>query len=505
MHFVCTELPGRRPGPCHAKPDPGGYRGFNWADTSILTAIGQIPRPSFEPRAVKTLVANGANVNVIDPRGHSCLARAVEDLGVLEFLLQNGAVVTYSAFESAIESRRPDVIKALIIHGGDPNIRQTQEERERAEEVATQASLTMAKVWPKGKDEGLAVEDFYPVHLVVHKAQGYDEASIKSHREMIQAFLDHGANPNATYPKTTVMHRVIQHGRYARMFLNHPSLDLEARDEHGHTLLHTAFRFCPRAENSRDSVESLPHPVDILLDRGADIHARSADGSTAIHHLIARSSSHGENTKSLLRRVALAASGLLDVRNDEGQTPLHKALRSGYCGDAEALISLGTDVLTADPEGNTPIHLLMRWCEWRLGNERFPCVTTELSNKLVSLGADVNTRNAAGETPLFLFFFRSGNVHIFGPRSWEDARKGVTRKYTGSEEVAVWELFDAAGMDWGAVSAAGETLSHAVVLKWRRDQAVEWFRMLMGRGLNPLAEDARQRTPLDVAAMVGAK
>ena len=55
-------------------------------------------------------------------------------------------------------------------------------------------------------------------------------------------------------------------------------------------------------------------------------------------------------------------------------------------------------------------------------------------------------------------------------------------------------------MDWKAVSPAGGGLLHAVA--GSRGNA-EYFKKLMERVLDPLLEDERQRTPLDVAAAIG--
>ena len=61
-------------------------------------------------------------------------------------------------------------------------------------------------------------------------------------------------------------------------------------------------------------------------------------------------------------------------------------------------------------------------------------------------------------------------------------------------------------MDFFAVNEKGETLLHVVAGNvttfWRHQ--VPRFRFLMEKGLDPVAEDGSQRTPLDVAAGVGA-
>ncbi|KAK5653030.1 hypothetical protein OQA88_9316 [Cercophora sp. LCS_1] len=470
--------------------------------TPLLTALGQIPQLSFNTRAVETLVAHGADVNVVDPRGDSCLARAVGDINVVSYLLENGAIVTNSVFTAAIRDRAPGVLKAILARGGDPSIRQTAEERLHAEELSKKSPLTMSHTRPRSNEEELELADLYPIDFAVCSTSGYDQASVDSHKEMIQILFDHGANPNVAYPKTTVMHRVIAQGRFVRMFLGYPSLNLEARASNGHTLLLAACASGSKAENGHNSAQGLPHPVEILLDLGADVYARGNDGSTALHLLVDRYQNTGEETDSLLRRISLAAPELVNARDEAGQTPLH--LVSSRCvSHAIALISLGADPKLPDSDGNTPLHLLMR-STWSIDkNNELHCKVSDLFSKLVEAGVDVNARNLAGETPLFTFV-RNGAVHYDAMyRNWEDMRNARRDPNRTVSDAAIWELFVRVGMDWNAVNNDGETLLHAAVTHHAR--AAHCFTRLMERGLDPLAEDSRHRTPLDVAAVVGAK
>src|SRR5690606_28447145 len=66
--------------------------------TPLLTALGRISVPSFDDCIVRKLVTHGADVNARDPRGRSCLGQAVSDRSIVQYLLEHGARVTFSAF-----------------------------------------------------------------------------------------------------------------------------------------------------------------------------------------------------------------------------------------------------------------------------------------------------------------------------------------------------------------------------------------------------------------------
>ena len=77
---------------------------------------------------------------------------------------------------------------------------------------------------------------------------------------------------------------------------------------------------------------------------------------------------------------------------------------------------------------------------------------------------------------------------------------GTEEKEKSSQEPA-FAVFDAAGVDWGVINDKGESLLHLVAPA----NNVKMIKFLLARGLDPLAEDAEHRTPLDLAAASGAK
>jgi ankyrin repeat protein len=77
----------------------------------------------------------------------------------------------------------------------------------------------------------------------------------------------------------------------------------------------------------------------------------------------------------------------------------------------------------------------------------------------------------------------------------------------------VFDLFEESGADFFAQNNAGSSLLHLLASKKEGGgystetpyNVVRRFQILMSRGLDPMMEDARQRTSLDVAAVCGSE
>lgn len=149
---------------------------------------------------------------------------------------------------------------------------------------------------------------------------------------MLKLLLQHGANPNARYRDTTVAHQVIENGTFAKLFLELPSLDIEAIDSEGTTLFLTACHKGLDCEKSGEK-HSLPR---ILVDRGVNIYARDKKGGNALHHLLKNFLLLED--QDMLRRIA-AEPDLINSPDNEGRTPIHIAVGRPTRVRAEKLIS----------------------------------------------------------------------------------------------------------------------------------------------------------------------
>lgn len=146
--------------------------------------------------------------------------------------------------------------------------------------------------------------------------------------------------------------------------------DVNARSLGGWAPLHEAVRF-----GRTDTVE-------LLITRGADVNAKSnADlGSDTPLHVAA------ERGDADMERLLVAKGAGVDARDDDGRTPLYRAVWSDEA--AGVLIVHGADVNAKDKSGRTPLHQAAA-----LG-----CM--KVATALIAKGADVNAKDNAGETPV---------------------------------------------------------------------------------------------------------
>ena len=132
----------------------------------------------------------------------------------------------------------------------------------------------------------------------------------------------------------------------------------------------------------------------MVLEAGADIHATTESGWTALHAVAASS---WKDEEAPLRMKMLIEAGADTHKRDRYQrTPLHYAALQGflfYIKDirpdiAEVLISHGADVNAQDIDGNTPLHYAAK-----MSHER-------IAGALMLSGADPRIKNNEGLSAL---------------------------------------------------------------------------------------------------------
>jgi ankyrin repeat protein len=142
------------------------------------------------------------------------------------------------------------------------------------------------------------------------------------------------------------------------------------------------------------------------------------------------------NGRTEVAKLLLSKGADINVRTDEGDTPLHDAASRGHAGMVELLLSRKADVnarrakVAGSPRqaeaGGTPLHDAVQ-----RGRE-------EVVGPLIDGGANVNSRSDSGRTPLHLASVKG--------------RAGIVRR-----------LLDA-GADVNAFSDDGLTPLHAIVI-----------------------------------------
>jgi ankyrin repeat protein len=125
--------------------------------------------------------------------------------------------------------------------------------------------------------------------------------------------------------------------------------------------------------------------MSILIEAGASVVAKDNTGRTAAYWGAYCSSA--ETLEVLLTSGVVTSSGLIDLSNDKGETPLHVALQRGYHKTAQLLIKRGASLLVCTLSGQTPLHYAVRYC---------PTAVDVLLNQ----GTNLEQRSTNGRTAL---------------------------------------------------------------------------------------------------------
>lgn len=183
-------------------------------------------------------------------------------------------------------------------------------------------------------------------------------------------------------------------------------------------------------------ISSETKAIALLLEWGAAVDGKSADGQTPLLHAVV--AQHNEKVKLLL-----SAGADVNCRFKHGFTPLHYAIDKSQTGILDTLLKAGADVNLKDEQGNTPLHVAVRGTYQYSGPH-----IHEMTAMLLEAGADPNSRNIKEMTPLSLADHQDLHLimmlleaGVLSPREQEVAFvKAVSRVdvRVGHLEVAQW-------------------------------------------------------------------
>ncbi|KAJ5784770.1 uncharacterized protein N7503_009982 [Penicillium pulvis] len=473
-------------------------------DTPLHIAVEQDRyKGVFYKQAVQNLLDGGADVNAVNYHGESCLSKAGTDSSQIKLLLSYGAKVSPAAIFSAIELQQVELLELYLAQGKVANLRRPATEK------------------PERLLEGFNIPDseIYPLfHAAICKVRNnrLNENDLTPSRiRMMTALLRNGADPYATFIKLhrindksfkhdtesesgpesewksvtcTVIHEILQNGRVAKPLLDLPSLQLEVRDASGQTLLLAA---------SRGRINQLEE----LLTRGADVTAQDQTGKTIAHNLMGHKPN--ETNHKCLKAVFSKTPKLVHTPDIAGDTPLHYVLKAQeiYLDHIDLLLEHGADPLIPDSNGNTALHVFAK----------DPLTYKKRIEQFRGLGVDINARNKKGDSPLFEYIAHGP----LGGGFWMGFIKEANEKL---DDIHHLRFFKEAGADFFVLNNVGSSLLHVLAGRIIRprgitrseeamavpiEKVVSWFKFLTGLGLDPMLEDAQQRTCLDVAAACG--
>jgi ankyrin repeat protein len=369
--------------------------------------------------AVELLIRSGADVNLRDNRGATPLWIAAQHgrKEIVELLLNKGADINAlderrrsTPLLIAARSGHADVVKYLITKGADIHAADNQGMTPLA--MARQQGHTeiVELLRQHGAKETLhgavASGDIDEVKKLLSRGEDADAKNealllaLNSNRmDIAEQLVDNGANVNAISGQTGKP-LLLSLGRKESMeFLLSKGADIEARNGNGLTLLYLQASYSNRPDyldvikmalDRGANIESRGHSdctplnnaiacgrreaAELLLARGADLHAISKFGGTAVHGAM------GQRQPEMVRWAVAKGIDL---------PPLNLAAYFGEMDRVRSLLSGGADVNQKDVAQYTPLHCAV------LGDNR------EIVELLIDRGADIEARQCGNETPLF--------------------------------------------------------------------------------------------------------
>lgn len=285
----------------------------------------------------------------------------------------------------------------------------------------------------------------------------FSEAVAKNpHPEVLQVFLDHGADIDNEWEGIPYLHRAAQHNPEPAVaaFLIDRGLDVNQPTDRGETPLHLALgndepsvaaALIARGADvnggagprhplwlalmrnpvnvglirllleagadanvaTRDATPLLhvmrwdeparSEVVGLLLERGAKVNARDSVRFTPLHHAMKPGVQAGENSQVV--KLLLDAGADVNAQNHRGETPLHLALQRAEVEVVQLMMKADPDVGLQYPDGRSLLHLARR------NNAEESEILVEL---LLDAGADPDARDQGGNTLL--------NLSVHNPR-----------------------------------------------------------------------------------------
>ena len=441
------------------------------------------------PEVAQILIQHGADVSLQDESSDVPL-HFVSNLGnkdecerlVLAKLLlaESSKEVNAQGFDGetplhrASHYRRPKIVQLLLAHGANSHAENAQgcnplhylSPSLNMFGVDSQDVLRVTQLLLEQGVDVNALDEKHETPLHV--------ASSIGHLENIRVLLDHGAkadaeNVDGQIPLHLVSRDANEENADVTRLLLRLGTDVNTRDSKEQaTPLHFA--------SFRGHFEI----ALALLDNGADVNARNADGQTPLHRVslslrLRFESESGYETANRLVKLMLERGADVNARDKDQATPLHYATFMTNLETTRVLLDNGANIHAKNVQGQTPLHIVSQ-SEASGGYKSEPA----LIELLLSRGADVNARDNDKATPFLLASFNL--------------------KHTITEKLLQ------CGADVNAVNIHGQNALHLVSQDPRhgyRRFGTSLVKLLLVGGVDVNGRDSDRRIPLHLAAFYG--
>ena len=347
-------------------------------------------------RVAQLLLDYGADINVRNKNGQTPLHGAVVDLyddalasdlffNAIQFLLEHGADVVAQDHDRLTPlhvASRYDcarVVRLLLEHGANVDARDN--------EYAT--PLHFASRCGNVKIARVLLEHGADVHaLDGNHSTPLHFASEISNADTARLLLEHGADVHAldNHHSTPLHFTSRRHSAVAvaRVLLEHGAV-VDSRDNEDSTPLHVS------SQHGNTGVASL------LLEHGANIYVRNKKGQTPQHLLVTMWSNMSPNNDVDTVRFFLDRGADIDAVDDNHSTLLQRVSHHGNVEVAQLLLERGANVNVRNGEGQTPLHRALVEI-----TDEFEDISVEVIQLLLEHGADVDALDYDHVTPLHL-------------------------------------------------------------------------------------------------------
>ncbi len=334
---------------------------------------------------VKTLIAEGADVNLCDWYGRTplfhALSKRIADMMMIEFLVSSGADVNLHPTnsntplqESIRKKGMPGMPEFLINHGADVNVPPGSEIVPLNEAIYSKNNELIKLLLEKGVD----------VNVHDNRGRAPLGLAVKSGRlELAEVLIAKGADIDAgdVNGDSLLSWSLALRKNDVVEFLIHHGADLKATNRYGKTPLDIAIK----EENLK--------LTKTLISGGADVNSE---------YLIPAI----QKNNMALVKLLISKGADVNVVSKNGSTPLNLAFFLKKKPIIYLLLEKGADVNANDKKGQTPLHIIST-------SSGSISLQEELIEELISRGAKVNARTNQGETPYKLAATR-GRRNIAG-------------------------------------------------------------------------------------------
>ncbi len=441
-----------------------------------------------DPDAVRTVLAEGVDVNARQPDGATALHWAAyrDDLDTVSVLIGAGADVNAAnelgatALWLAADNGSAPLIAHLLDAGADANVALPEGETPIMTAARTGSAEAVRLLIAHGADVNVSEESRAQTALMWAVAQG--------HREVVEALLEHGADVAA---RSRVRPRLMH-------------ADNTNASQYDQGVMWNRGGFTPLLFAARHGdIDS----ATLLLAWGADVDDRAPTGATAL--VVAAHSGHGAFGAMLLDAGADPNAG------GAGYTALHAAILRGdralvrqllaHGADPNLRLEKGTPIRRASQDWAINPSLVSATPFWLAAYFRDPVLmralvaagadprltTTELWRPVFERAGGIGPPYIAGgfATPLMAAIRGASNRGRFFLASERDP-EAEERNALETVELAVELGADADAADWN-----GDTALHSAASR----NFTTVVRLLAARGAELDVENDAGRTPLALA------